>query len=117
MRRTYAMETDTITEPEEKLTFLFNENVLFINNGHWDKSWPTDKITVHVLCNDIFAWGCADAEDLAYSEIDELYEMYLKDENYGAAAFCIKKRKMRPQTPVKDQMDKAGIWDIEELLK
>lgn len=108
-------------EIEHKLAYLILENVIFCNNGWWyekeGKTWPQDAITMHVNCNDIFAWGCADAEDITYKEIHELCKMYRKDPNMGAAAWCIKKRKQMPQAPVEKMFRNAGIWDLEELLK
>lgn len=104
-------------EPENKLAVLLLEDVIFCNNGHWRENWPKDQITLHVNCSDVFAWACADSEDITYSEITELYEMWKKDNTWGSAAWCIKKRKERPQKPVEDRMTKAGIWNIEDLLK
>jgi hypothetical protein len=106
---------------EYKLAHLILEDVIFCNNGWWYKeegvNWPKDYITLHVGCNDIFAWGCADAEDITHSEINELYEMYTKDNNLGPAAWCIKKRKQMPQSPVEEQFNKSKIWNLKELIK
>lgn len=104
-------------EKEDYLKVLLCEEVLFINNGHWNPNWPKDCITVHVICNDIFAWGAADAEDITYGELKELYEMWKKDENYGAAAWCVKKRKQMPQKPVEKTLRDQGIWDLDKLVK
>lgn len=104
-------------EEEDYLKVLLTEDVVFINNGHWNKDWPKDHITVHVNCNDVFAWGCADAEDITYSELGDLYAMYKKDPNWGPAIWCIKKRKMMPQKPVEKLIKEAGIWDLQEILK
>ena len=103
-------------EEEDYLKVLLTEEIVFINNGWWRKDWPEDSITVHVNCNDIFAWGCADAEDITYGELKDLYEMYKKDPSWGAAAWCIKKRKQMPQKPVQDLIDKAGIWNLKDLI-
>jgi hypothetical protein len=116
MNKTYKIDTDTITDEEEMLRFLMMEEVVFINNGWWNEAWPKDRITVHVNCNDIFAWGCADAEDLTYSDISELFRMYKQDPNLGAAAFCIQKRKQMPQEPVVELFRKDGIWNLDELV-
>lgn len=105
------------SEPDYKLAHLISQDVIFINNGHWDKNWPKDHVSIHVNCNDVFAWGVADAEDITHSDIGELYEMWKKDPIYGPAAWCIKKRKIMPQKPVADDIRKLGIWDLEELIK
>ncbi len=104
-------------EIEEQIATLLTANVLFVNDGHWRKDWPKDHISMHVLCNDVFAWGCADAEDILYSEIEDLYFMHLKDPKGGADAWCIKKRKQMPQEPVAKQIRQAGIWNLDELVK
>jgi hypothetical protein len=104
-----------------KLAHLLAEDVIFCNNGWWfeeeGKPWPKDYITLHVNCNDVFAWGAADAEDVTSSELSDLYEMWEKDNNWGPAAWCIKKRKEMPQPPVEKLIREQAIWNLEELLK
>jgi len=122
MKKTYEIDTeDPYFDDEEYLKFLLMENVVFINNGWWYAKeglpWQDDAISIHVGCNDVFAWGCADSEDLKHGEMKELVEMYVKDPIWGAAAWCIKKRKCMPQKPVEDAIRKAGVWKLEELLK
>jgi hypothetical protein len=94
-----------------KIAHLLVEGILFTNNGHWDSNWTKDKTTLHVSCNDLFAWGCADAEDILHSEISELYSMYRKDPIWGASAWCIKKRNLMPQSPVEKKMRESGVWN------
>jgi len=107
-------------EIEYKLAHLLIERVIFVNDGWWyekeDKPWKKGAISHHVNCNDIFAWGCADSEDIIFDEVSELYETWKKDKIWGAAVWCIKKRKARPQPPVEKDMIKAG-YDIDELIK
>ncbi len=102
---------------EDYLKVLLTKDIIFINNGHWKKDWPEDHITVHVNCNDIFAWGCADSEDITYDELEDLYNMYKKDPYWGPGAWCIKKRKQMPQKPVEKYIRDEGIWNLEELIK
>lgn len=116
MKKTYEINTEDITEPEEQIAFLLMENEVIVNNGWWDKSWPKDAITHAVNCNDVFAWGCADAENFSFSDISVIFELYLLDPGYGIAAWCIHKRKDLPQDPVRDAMVLAG-WDVDALLK
>lgn len=103
-------------EIEHKLAHLILADIIFCNNGWHNSAWPKDHITHHVICNDVFAWGCADAEDITYSEISDLYEMWKKDPIYGESAWCIKKRKQMPQEPVERDIRAAGIWNLEELI-
>lgn len=113
--------TNEYDEIEYKVAHLLINNILFLNNGWWfkeeGKSWPEDFVTFHVNCNDIFAWGCADSEDITYSEISDLYKMWKKDEHLGVAAWCIKKRKQMPQDPIIKYFEKDNIWNLEELIK
>ncbi len=108
-------------EEEEIIAILLLERVLFVNNGWWyeeeNKPWQKDAVTLHVNCNDVFAWGCADSEDVTHGELRELYEMYLKDKNSGSDAWCIKKRKQLPQSPVEKAMREKGIWDLDKLAR
>ena len=62
-------------------------------------------------CNDIFAWACADAEEVEHGEIQALYDLWLKDRTWGAAKWCAIKRNQKPQPPVIASMKKAGAWD------
>jgi len=103
-------------EPEDYLAYLLSHQLIIVNNGWWDKTWPKDKITLSVICNDVFAWGCADAEDINYKDLEPLYVLHKKDPYWGIASWCISKRKIRPQKPVEDSMVKAG-YDIDKLIK
>lgn len=103
-------------ESEDYLKYLMCEDVIVVNNGWWDKNWPKDKITLAVNCNDVFAWGCADAEDICHSDLKEIAEFHKKDPIWGVAAWCVKKRKQMPQAPVVAKMLEAG-YDLEQLIK
>ena len=53
------------------------------------------------LCNDLFAWACADAEEILPEDIPLLEELYsnpnLEKTGYVPEMFCCKKRGVRPQ--------------------
>lgn len=108
-----------IFETDVALAVLIAENVVFLNS-HWWREDFSDKdkrlISVNVVCSDIFAWACADAERLPYNEIQNLYELWEKDSDWGPAAWCIKQRKQAPQKLVEDAMTKAG-WNVRELYE
>jgi hypothetical protein len=110
----------TELEIEHKLAHLLLEDVLFCNDGWWyeteGKPWQKGYISHHVNCNDVFAWGCADAEDITYNEIHELYEFWKKDPIWGSSVWCIKKRKQRPQLPVENKLIALG-YNIDLLIK
>jgi len=59
----------------------------------WD-----NKLRPWVICNDFFAWGCADGQGIETEEDLALFEQSLKDSEYqGPLLYCARKRKMRPQ--------------------
>lgn len=111
-------EKETIFEASFALARLLAEEVVFLNSHWYRDDWPDDAkkyINVLVLCNDIFAWGCADAEDILYSEIKDFYDHWAKDPVWGGAVWCIKKRGEMPQYPVAEYINKAGIWDLSSM--
>ncbi len=106
---------------ELALSILLKNDILFCNERRYAE-YNNDKllgstIVLFVLCNDIFSWGCADAEDLPMNEIPHLYKMWKADEKWGPAKWCCLRRKEKPQYPVAEAMKKDGSWDnaIEKL--
>lgn len=67
-----------------------------------------------VNCNDVFAWACADGEDVKVHEIKNLYEMHMKDRQWGSTKWCILKRGMMPQKPILEAIKIDGSWDLDE---
>ena len=59
-----------------------------------------NKVSLHVNCNDLFYWACADCEEIAPEELDDLFKCCKESENNGTALWACRKRKMRPQKPV-----------------
>jgi hypothetical protein len=105
-------------ESECALAHLLMNEVVFLNDHWWQKEWAEDAqriSSINVNCNDVFAWGCADAEELPYREIENLYRMWRKDPQWGAAIWCIIRRKQMPQKPVEDSIRKACMWDLDKL--
>jgi hypothetical protein len=135
--RTGKVGKEMVFEPEKALAHMLLNEVIFINSHWWkfeqvgeagpdgwktipreDATWTKEEskiISVNVNCNDVFAWGCADAEELPYDEIENLYRMWVRDPSWGSAIWCMKQRKEMPQKPVEDRIRKAGIWNFEEL--
>lgn len=124
---------------ELALSILLMNEVVFLNSFWWKYHLISDKrdadnkftfdvdpkarwteseskaISVSVNCNDVFAWGCADAERLNYEDIQDLYDHWIKDQYWGAAIWCIKRRKLMPQKPVADSIKRGGIWDLDSM--
>jgi hypothetical protein len=100
------------------LAALLAAEVVFLNTHWWNKDWPEEAqrtVKLCVICNDVFAWACADAEELDYREITDLYDHWMKDPDWGPAIWCIKKRNQMPQGPVVDRIRAAGIWDLDQM--
>jgi hypothetical protein len=100
------------------LAHLLAEDKLMIGNNWWWKDWPEAAqatFSIHVLCNDVFAWGCADAEEMRYVDLEEVYEYYHKDPIWGTAVWCIQKRVEMPQKPVYKAIMEAGIWNLDTM--
>jgi hypothetical protein len=107
-----------ILEIEIVLALLLINEVVFINDSWYEKDWPEEakrQIRILVSCNDIFAWGCSDAESIEYGELFDLYEFWRKDPGWGGAIWCMIKRKELPQEPVAKYIKQAGIWDLQAL--
>jgi len=74
-------------------------------------------ITFFVNCNDVFYWGCADAETITPENVD-LLEQSMKDaegthqygELYGTMLWCARVRKQRPQGAA--YPDERELWPL-----
>ena len=73
--------------------------------------WGED-LNFYIRCNDVFAWGCSDAEDISEEDLP-LLEQSLKDsEMHGTLLFCARKRKCRPQGAYYQYFDKDTEWEL-----
>lgn len=107
---------------EEVILELLKAKILFSNffrySFHHENDIAGKTICLFVNCNDLFAWGCADSEEVSSSEeLHELYEEYKKDPQYGVDFWCCKKRDLQPQKVIKDIWKKNSVWndDLEKL--
>lgn len=98
---------------EMALARLLIDEAIFCNSRDYlfDGKKSGHSTLLFVVCNDIFSWGCADAEDLPLDKIEELYNMHMADRKWGAAKWCCKQRKEKPQNPVAEAMKKDGSWE------
>jgi hypothetical protein len=64
-----------------------------------------------VNCNDLFWWACSDHEVFDYRDVETLYKV--SKEKWGISKWACKRRGMRPQHPIEDDMKKDGAWDEE----
>jgi len=105
-------------EADVGLALMLNNDVFHLNSSWWEDTWPREAREATyfgVDCSDVFAWGCSDAENLAYRDIETLYRMWLQDRVWGPAVWCMIRRREMPQAPVERRIREAGIWNLDEL--
>lgn len=83
--------------------YVFNKGSKFEDSG--------EGIVVFVNCNDVFAWGCADAEELPHDEVVNLFMEWHKSNRWGPVRWVCFRRNEKPQAPVARDMKAAGAWD------
>jgi len=104
-------------DTELGLALLLKDGVLFANSRRYlDPEMfggkpQEETIVLFVNCNDVFAWGTAEAEAIAYDEVPKLYKSWRADKVWGSTRWCCLKRGEQPQAPVAEDMKKAGAWD------
>ena len=86
---------------------LLADDTLFVGSGYQS---PSDTLELYVLCNDLFWWGTADAEPCKPSELESLYQAWHADKDWGALIWCCQHRNLQPQKPMREAMQKAGVW-------
>ena len=105
-------------DPETAISQLVYEGVLFANYrnySHDNKNFTKDGCTIILFmnCSDVFAWGCADAEDVSSEEeLKQLYDLCVKYPNMGSSIWACLKRGEKPQSPVAKRMKELNEWDI-----
>lgn len=113
-------DVEMMFEEEPALALLLINHQVFMNTHWWmkDEGWPkdaTETFSFNVNCNDVFAWGCADAEEMFDDDLRDVYDHFIKDPMWGTAVWCMKKRNQLPQKPVYDKIMAAGIWDLDNM--
>lgn len=112
-------DTEIRFEAEQGLALLLLNEVVFLNSHHWEDEWPAQAraaASLNVNCNDVFAWGCADAEEAAYADLETVYRHWRRDPYWGTAIWCMIKRREMPQRPVERRIREAGVWDLDALV-
>lgn len=119
-------ETNIVDGNDEELALacLLSSRVLFTNAVDTNLQYsiksenPNWTTCVYVNCNDVFAWGCSDTENLSDSEIIDLYKLHKEWGSDGVVKWVCIKRNEQPQDPIKEKMIKANHWDdVLENLK
>jgi len=131
----FNMDGKECCNEELALSILLKEGILFANSRKFvgikfvpdnskkefhceDGEIKEETIVLFVICNDLFAWGTADGENITLEEIPNLYKSWANDKHWGVSKWCCKKRNLKPQKPIIEDMKKDGVWDSEmEKLK
>jgi hypothetical protein len=85
--------------------------ILLINGKLSISESENEKYELYINCNDLFFWGCGDAELITLEEISELLEYLKLSSKHGELLWVARKRKMRPQPAYYDYFD-----DNEKIL-
>ncbi len=72
--------------------------------------WSTD-FEFFVNCNDVFFWGCADAEPISAETLDDLEKALKETELDGCNLYCARRREMRPQGALYKYLEKKN-WPL-----
>lgn len=103
-------------ESDVALRYLLSNDILMVNDFWWKKDWPDNAkkmISFGVICSDTFGYACADAEELLYEDLEELYQHVIKDPIWGSTVWCIKKRKLKPIPEIFNKLIEDVIWKDE----
>jgi hypothetical protein len=96
-------------EDAQALAILLKDEVIFPNSIFYKDKW---HITLYVLCNDLFAWALADAEEFGGTDVEDIYKFYKQLGHIGVSKWCCIHRNMKPQRPYIEMMKKQeGVWD------
>lgn len=97
---------------------LLHNNVAFWGSDYNDKN-EFVGIKFCIICNDVFAWGTADAESVGDDELQFVYDIYKKYKEVGIDAWCsLKRNKLEPQQPyLEENKDFHKIRDEIEKMK
>lgn len=101
-------------EENNALACLLLDSVVFCNERKYvehDGTSEQSTTVIFMLCNDVFAWGCADGENLLNSDIEPLFKMWHADKRYGYVRWVCIKRNEKPQAPFVKAMKAAEVWD------
>lgn len=97
-------------EDYQALAILLRNEIIF-SNSIWFEKTRKYYITLYVLCNDLFAWGMADAEDFSDGDVEDIYKLYKEYGKIGVMKWCCVHRGSQPQEPMVTQLKHKGLWD------
>ena len=114
----WAYGEEVVFELEAALAVLLNQGILILNNHWWRKDfsdYQKQLFSISVNCSDVFCFASADAEEMMFKDIQDVFEHWEKDNKWGTTVWCIKKRKQEPIGPVFDAIINDGIWTEKDI--
>ena len=103
-----VFKDDQFDQSEAIAYLLANGHAYILPN---DTNWT---LTLNV--NDVFAWGCADSEQIGHDELEDLTKRVIESPLWGVSLHAIIKRRQLPQDPIVKYMAQTGI-DLDDLVK
>ena len=118
-RKPDGVTHEVVFDGEDALAHLLGEGQVILNDHWWKENiWPeecTRLFAVAAVCNDVFAYASADAQEVQFNELQDLYEHYHRDPLWGVSVWCMKKRNMMPLNRVADRIRCLGVWDLDSM--
>jgi hypothetical protein len=114
----YSGVDEDVFEEHLALALLLINEVVIINEHWWKEDWPEDAkktFALAVYCNDTFTYASADAEQMYYEDLQEVYHHWLQNEMYGPIVWCCKKRGMLPLKRWYTIIQELKIWDLDTM--
>ena len=93
-------------ETSEMIQYL-----VLLDDLQFFRNEDTNELEMHVICNDLFVWGCSDLMQVTWDEVSDLFMMCLEDSKFGSQKWCCKKENRKPQTPFINWMRKENAWE------
>lgn len=97
---------------------IFGEEADLYGELFWRVGHPDPGLHLYALCNDVFWWGTADAEEITPENLPVLEQALVEVKDLGALnylpeLFAARTRKMRPQRPwyEKKSAEIAALFD------
>ena len=89
------------------LLFVAGDSGPFFQTESGDKQ----AATIHINCNDLWAWGCADEIPLPKDEIGSFYKAWKAEGKWETTKWCCVRENLQPQKPIRNDMKTDGAWD------
>ncbi len=105
----YKIEEEIYFNKEQAIMVLMNEGVLYINSA------PDGIATFYLNCGETFYLDMEDIEQIPLNEIENLYNMWIRDSGWGPTVWCIQYRKQKPLKLFYDIIQSEGIWNLNEM--